>query len=64
MEMIDVVKDVILSIGFPIVMCLLVFWRMGQESDAHHEEVASLRDVIAENTKALAQLQQLIEDKI
>ena len=61
---ISVIKDAILSIGFPVVMCLLVFWRMGQESDAHREEVASLRDVIAENTRALAQLQQLIQDKL
>jgi hypothetical protein len=56
--------QIVQSLGFPICMTFLIFWRMNKESDQHKTEVDTLKDTIAENTKVLAQLQQLIEDKL
>lgn len=63
MEIINSIIQIVQSLGFPIAMCLLIFWRMNKESDSHREEVNSLKDTLSENTKVLAQLQQLIENK-
>ena len=61
---IEIAMEFITRIGFPIAMCLLIFYRMREESEAHKEEVKTLREVIAENSTILAQLKQLIEDKL
>ena len=37
---------------------------MKKEQENHKEEVNGLKDVIAENNTILAQLKQLIEDKL
>lgn len=60
----ETIMQFITTIGFPIAMCLLIFWRMWQESEAHREEVKTLKDTIQENTVILGQLKQLIEDKL
>ena len=59
----DVVQ-IISTVGFPIAMCLLLFWNMKQEQDTHKQEVLELKDVISRNTEILASLKQLIEDKL
>lgn len=64
MEIIDSIVQIVQSLGFPIAMCLLIFWRMNKESDSHKEEVNSIKDALVENTKVLSQLQQLIEDRL
>ena len=59
----DVVQ-IISTVGFPIAMCLLLFWNMKQEQDTHKQEVMELKDVISRNNEILASLKQLIEDKL
>ena len=63
-DIIEIAMQFITTICFPIAMCLLIFYRMKEESNAHKEEVSNLRDVISENTTILAQLKQLIEDRM
>ena len=59
----DVVQ-IISTVGFPIAMCLLLFWNMKQEQETHKTEVLELKDVISRNNEILAGLKQLIEDKL
>ena len=59
----DVVQ-IISTVGFPIAMCLLLFWNMKQEQETHKQEVLELKDVISRNNEILASLKQLIEDKL
>lgn len=59
----DIVKA-ISTVGFPIVFCLLLFWYMKSQMETHKEETDELKKVIAENNVILAQLKQLIEDKL
>lgn len=52
----EAIIQLIGSLGFPIAMCILIFWYLMKETEAHKEEVNMLRDVIAKNTEALIEL--------
>ena len=47
------------AVGFPIVMCLIIFWYLNEERKSHKEEMATLSKTIEENTKAILELQDL-----
>ncbi len=64
MEYIDVVVQAISTIGFPIAMCLIMFWFLNKEQENHKAEMLELKDVIARNNEVLAGLKQLIEDRL
>jgi len=40
------IVSIISSVGFPIAMCLLLFWYMQKESENHKAETQSLKDAI------------------
>lgn len=52
----DALMQLIGSLGFPIAMCLMIFWYLMKETESHKEEVNMLRDVIQKNTEALIEL--------
>lgn len=64
MENLDLITKAIGSIGFPIVMTLIMFYFLNKEEENHKAEMNELKDVIAGNNEVLAQLKQLIEDKM
>lgn len=64
MENIDVLVNAIATVGFPIVMCAIMFWFLWKEQENHKAEMLSLKEVIAENNNVLVGLKQLIEDKL
>ena len=44
------------TLGFPICMCVALFWYMIQQNQQHQEESREMRDAIAELKTAIAQL--------
>lgn len=56
----DGITQLIASLGFPIVMCLVMFKYMQEESENHKKEVDSLKDSLKENTVVLADLKSMI----
>ena len=44
------------SVGFPIVMCLMLYNQMLKTEDVHKQEIAELRKAIENNTLALNNL--------
>ena len=61
------IVNMISSVGFPIVMCLIImyFWN-NQYSKAMQElreTISRLTDVVADNTKALALLEQRLGEE-
>ena len=60
----EVLINAISTIGFPIVMCGIMFWFLNKEQETHKDEIISLKDVISKNNEILASLKQLIEDKL
>lgn len=64
MEDVNVLIQAISTVGFPIVMCGIMFWFLNKEQENHKAEMLSLKEVISENNKVLEGLKQLIEDKL
>lgn len=64
MEYADVIVQVVSTVGFPIAMCLIMFWFLNKEQENHKTEMLELKDVIARNNEVLVSLKQLIEDKL
>ena len=44
------------TVGFPIVMCIMIFYYMERESDSHKQEVDGLKDVLTELKISITQL--------
>lgn len=57
----DGITQLIASLGFPIVMCLVMFKYMQEESENHKKEVDALKDSLKENTVVLADLKSMIQ---
>lgn len=55
---------VISTVGFPIAMCVFILWFLIKEQNDHKTEMEGLKEVISRNNEVLAQLKQLIEDKL
>lgn len=58
---INSITNVIGSLGFPIVMCVLIFKYLEQEQEAHKEEIASLKDVISDLKVAITSLTERLD---
>ena len=54
------VTNLITSVGFPIVMCLLMYNRMNTHDEAHKEEMEKLTESLNNNTLAIMQLSERI----
>ena len=52
----ETIISAIASVGFPIVMCILMFYYVQQESKNHKEEVDALKETITNNTLTLQKL--------
>lgn len=58
------ILSAISTVGFPIIMTLIIFNALNKEREDHKIEVEQLKTVINENNNILAALKQLIEDRI
>lgn len=57
------VSMLVSNVGFPIAMCLLLLNRMGTQDKVYRETEVKLRQVIAENTKAINKLTMDLQSK-
>lgn len=53
---VDGVQQVIGTLGFPIVMCGALFWKMHEQDKRHSEDIKSLGEIITNNTTAITSL--------
>ena len=60
MEMNDIIQAVS-TLGFPIVMCAVLFWHMVKIQETHKEEMNALKDSLNQNTLALTELRDVIK---
>lgn len=49
------------SLGFPIVACGALFWRMIKSDEQHKEEMGKMSDALNNNTAALLKLSEKID---
>ena len=47
------VSDFISSVGFPVVVCLMMLYQQEKISDSYIEIVESLKELISDNTKSI-----------
>ena len=50
------VVTAISTVGFPIVMCILIFYYMEKEAESHKQEVDGLKDVLTDLKISITQL--------
>lgn len=53
----NTVMTAISSLGFPIAMCIAMFWYMTKQTEMHKEEVAKMTEALNNNTLALNRLE-------
>lgn len=64
MEAAQMVITAISTVGFPIVMCGALFWKMDKQDKEHKEEMNKSTEAINNNTVVLQKLMQMLSDKI
>lgn len=55
------VMTAISTLGFPIVMCGALFWKMLRQDEQHKEEMDKLSEALNNNTLALTKLTDKLE---
>lgn len=57
------ISDFISSVGFPIVVCLLMIYQQQKMSESYIDIVNSLKELISDNTKSINLLISRAKDK-
>lgn len=57
---VQVIGQLVASLGFPIVAAAALFWYINQQRKSHEEESKGMQKSLEENTKILAELKELI----
>lgn len=58
---VQVIGQLIASLGFPIVACGAMFWMVNKQEERHKEEMDGMRKTIEDNTNVLTSLKELIQ---
>ena len=58
---VQVIGQLIASLGFPIVACCAMFWMVNKNEERHKDEIGDLRKTIEDNTSVLVSLKELIQ---
>lgn len=53
---VNLLLDAISVVGFPIIMCLSLFWYIKYQNDLHTKEIETLRETIQQNTIVITKL--------
>lgn len=59
---INAVTTLIQSLGFPIVCCGALFWKMNKQDEQHKNEVDKITDAVSQMTIAITQLTDYIKE--
>lgn len=52
----NAITQLITGVGFPVAVCLICFWYINKQEEAHKEEVTKLTDAINNNTLIMQKL--------
>lgn len=56
MEGMEAIMTAVNTMGFPIVCCGALFWKINKQDSQHKEEMTQLSEVINKNTDAIKEL--------
>lgn len=63
MDTVNIVVQIVQSVGFPIVCCGALFWYMIKQRDVHKEETDKMTTAINNNTQVLTQIITMLGGK-
>ena len=58
---IQVIGQLVASLGFPIVACGAMFWMVNKQEERHKDEITTLSKTLEDNTTVLQSLKDLIQ---
>lgn len=58
---VQVIGQLIASLGFPIVACCAMFWMVNKNEERHKDELDGMRKTIEDNTTVLSSIKELIQ---
>ena len=62
METVNTLAQVISQVGFPIVMCGVLFWYMTKQQEANYEQQNRMMEALNGLTLVITELKQKLED--
>lgn len=60
---VNAIMQLVSTLGFPIVMCGALFWKMNKQDEQHKIEMSNLTNVIVELKIAITSLKDSINNK-
>lgn len=61
---IDSITQLISNVGFPVAVCIALFFYMEKQNERHQQETDKLNETVQSNTKVLTELCTLIKTLI
>lgn len=61
---IDSVTQLVSNVGFPVAICIALFFYMEKQNERHQQETDKLNETVQSNTKVLTELCTLIKTLI
>ena len=58
---IDSVTQLVSNVGFPVAVCIALFFYMERQNERHQQETDKLNETVQSNTKVLTELCTLIK---
>lgn len=58
---IDSVTQLVSNVGFPVAVCIALFFYMEKQNERHQQETDRLNETVQSNTKVLTELCTLIK---
>lgn len=58
---INVIAQVIGSLGFPIVMCGALFWQNNKQDERYEQQISKITETVENNTLAITKLVDKLE---
>lgn len=53
----ELITSAISSLGFPIAVCIALFWHMNKQTEMHKEEIQKMTEALNNNTLAINRLE-------
>ena len=63
MDTLQTVINLIKDLGFPIAVCIAMFWLNNKQVEQHKEEMYKVTDALNNNTLALTELRDRLDKK-
>ena len=61
---IDSITQLVSDVGFPVAVCIALFFYMERQNERHQQETDKLNETVQSNTKVLTELCTLIKTLI